>query len=481
MEPISVLRDELSILERHWDQLTTIPNKPETLLHVLNYSLSSQGQGEVFMTRVLRYFLAPSKPHGMDEAFLRAFLAGLRAHQHSGACETAGQPFDEDLTDLSAVKVDRQVRLGVSSESTDANIEMTGPVDLVVESPGEWFLIIELKLGATENNLRNEGPSQTEVYYQADRIRETPKSAYEAGGYYLYLHKCGSRGANDHHFTNWTWESLAEDVLSDFIAENAVRFPQRTVVQLRDLQDDIKELTGMTDRQQNQQAKTELYLNHYEAIHDVTEAFDEQWGEFAETWVARFADRLENTDYGERVEMDDQLAGIDLERTDGPERWVLRAHNSDWAHLMKDGWWRRTDDLSTIYDRPSDRKDARVGFYHRFEANRDLAIGENTLKLTFRNMGANDDEFIAAFNEHFRERRDEIAGHLPERADLASIPDTRRNLIAATYEIRPEEHEDFFEAYLGALQRGFEAFVLNNEPLIELIDEAQESALDLYR
>lgn len=122
-----------------------------------------------------------------------------------------------------------------------------------------------------------------------------------------------------------------------------------------------------------------------------------------------------------------------------------------------------------------------MGFYHRLEANRDLAIGEHTLDLTFRNMGANDDAFIAAFNEEVRARLDEIEPHLPAAAELATVTDTRRNLFAATYDIRPDEHEDFFEAYLAALQRGFEELVIDNDALIEQIDDAFEAALDLYR
>lgn len=148
---------------------------------------------------------------------------------------------------------------------------------------------------------------------------------------------------------------------------------------------------------------------------------------------------------------------------------------------MKDGWWRRTADLSTIHNRPSDLEDARVGFYHRLEANRDLAVGENTLKLMFRNMGANDDEFIKTFNQNFRVREDDIVKYVPETAELASITDTRRNLIMATYDIRPDEHEDFFTAYLAALQEAFEEFVIENEALIELIDEVYEESLNRYR
>ena len=103
------------------------------------------------------------------------------------------------------------------------------------------------------------------------------------------------------------------------------------------------------------------------------------------------------------------------------------------------------------------------------------------MKLTFRNMGANDDEFIKAFNERFRSRRDDIYQSLPDSAELESITDTRRDLFTATYDISPPVHDDIFIAYLDALQQGFEALVIQNESFVNHIDEAFESALDLYR
>lgn len=237
----------------------------------------------------------------------------------------------------------------------------------------------------------------------------------------------------------------------------------------------------MTEHQQNQRERIELYLEHYEAITDVTEAFDERWGTFASEWTGRFSEALSEAGYGEPADVGEQSGGINIDRESGPELWIFRTRNDDWAHLIRDGWWRRTQDLSTIYARPSDREDARIGLYHRLGANRDLAVGENTLGFTFRNMGANDDEFIKIFNRNFRALEDDILKHLPETAELASITDTRRDLITATYTIRPEEYDDFFTAYLAALREAFEEFVLENAELVRLIDEVYDESLDLYR
>lgn len=225
------IADDLSVMERRWERLTTVPKTPHTLLRILNYSVSTQSQAEVFITRVLRYLLDPDRPHGMGDEFLRAFLEGLQYHQQTHtADDSAARTFDEDTYDLGGVEVDRQVRLGNTTGMGDANIEPTGPVDLVVESPGEWFLVIELKFGATENNLTGDGPSQTETYAGASHIEDRPKSEYESGGYYLYLHTTNSKQARDDSFTNWTWKALTDDVLADFIETNTARYPTRTGV-----------------------------------------------------------------------------------------------------------------------------------------------------------------------------------------------------------------------------------------------------------
>lgn len=80
--------------------------------------------------------------------------------------------------------------------------------------------------------------------------------------------------------------------MEPFVATNAPRYPQRTVVQLRELTDDIKEITGMSDHQANEQQKVDLYLKHYDAITEVTQTFDEHWEDFTTEWPVRLEERL---------------------------------------------------------------------------------------------------------------------------------------------------------------------------------------------
>lgn len=63
---------------------------------------------------------------------------------------------------------------------------------------------------------------------------------------------------------------------------------------------------------------------------------------------------------------------------------------------------------------------------------------------------------------------------MPESAELTG---QRRNLIEATYDIRIEGHDDFFEAYVAALERGYLDLLAGSPELIQIVDEVYEEAI----
>ena len=458
MSKIEGLQRELQTLTRQWERLTAVPETPRSLMDVIEYSLGTQRKAEVYINRLFAYLLDPKQPHRMNAEFLRAFLTSLP--------ETCG--FEEDIHDLSDVVVNEQVRL---TKQADGETVSSGFVDLAVQVPNEWFLLVELKFSAAD--------TQTEFYRQeVTHIDGVPKDDYESGGYYLYLHQADRPDANDPEFSNWTWTAFVESVLTTFIAENAPRYPQRTVVQLHDFADDIRSITGMSDPTDNVDEKIELYLDHYEAITDVTATFENQWETFSHNWPARLSDRLETADQGSIRSETDYHVRFDC-ASDAVGDWWFRATSSDWGMIFKHGWWRSTDDLTDVlHERPDNRNDARIGFHHRLENDREQALRDNTLTLYFRNMGANDQSFIDAVADHFDTRADDIETALPEAASLTG---NKRNLIAAEYDIAPDEHDDFFAAYATALQRGFAELVGENTELITILDNTYtEAVADVY-
>jgi hypothetical protein len=455
MDANATLEADLRALERKWEQITDVPASPRSVMDVIEYSLGSQKKAEVYVNRLLAYLLDPEEPHGMDAEFLRAVLNGLPEE-----CD-----FQEDIHDLSDVVVDDQVQV---EEVVGGTTESSGIVDLLIEVPNEWFLMIELKFSAAD--------TQTEFYYrEATHVGGEPKTDYESGTYYLYLHQHDQPVANEPNFANWTWQALSTDVLGPFLLENAARYPQRTVTQLREFNDDIQSIAGMTEQQENTQEKIALYLEHYNAIRDVSDTFDSRWEDFTDEWGTRLGEALERDGLGSYSDFDEDLTAVEL-NADGRRNWKFRTSSSDWGMIFKDGWWRHTDDLEgEIYARPDDRNDVRIGFHHRLERNRDLAVGERTLKVYFRNMGANDQVFIDAFVDVFSERQSEVAELLPAAAEITG---NKRNMMVATYDIDATSPEAFFDAYVAALKAAFVDLVVDNEELIALIDDIYVKALE---
>lgn len=104
------------------------------------------------------------------------------------------------------------------------------------------------------------------------------------------------------------WKTFSADVLEPFILKNAARYPQRTVAQLREFNDDIRSISGMTD----QQEKIALYLDHYDAIKDVSDTFDSHWGDFTDEWGNRLGEALEQDGLGSYSDFDEGLTAIEL-------------------------------------------------------------------------------------------------------------------------------------------------------------------------
>lgn len=459
MNTDSDLDAELRALAQKWERITETPQSPRSLMNVIEYSLGSQRKAEVYVNRLLKYVLDPEEPHGLGTEFLRAFLDGLP--------DECG--FEEDVHDLSDVRVAEQVPV---TQVVDGDPESTGYVDLVIDVPNEWFLLIELKFSAAD--------TQTTFYYQdVTHVDDRPKTEYESGHYYLYVHPEDRPEATEDAFSNLTWHTITTCVLEPFLTANAPRYPQRTVTQLRELTDDIRTITGMTDQQQTEREKIALYLDHYEAITDVTNTFDERWDAFTDEWGLRLGDALEHDGLGSSTANGEDVIAFDLDSTTGERtRWWFRTSSSDWGMLFKDGWWRHTDDFEPLTARPDDRNDVRIGFHHRLERNRDIAIGDHTLKLYFRNMGANDQAFIDAFATTLYEHRDELAEHLPGTVDVTG---NKRNMLVATCDIRPDDHDTFFDAYVDALQTAFQSYVIDGDHALDIIDTAyRDSIEDVY-
>lgn len=457
-DPSGELGSSLQDLERKWRTITSSPEEPRSTMNVIEYGLGKQRRAEVYVNRLLRYLLDPEEPHGMDDDFLEAFLQGLP--------ESA--KFDEGVFDLSDVRVNVQV--AIEDESNEDS--STGYADLVLDIPNEWFLLVELKFSAKETG--------TEFYSRASHIDDEPVEDYESGQYYLYLHQHDRPQAESMDFVNMSWRRFVDDILDDFIADGSLRYPQRTTTQLHDLKNDLQSITNMNDQSSADEEKIALYLEHFDAIEDVRDTFDDAWDSYSQQWgsrlatsLAEFRDSVQSREGGEYPEI------IISRQEDDDERWILRDTGGDWQHFFKYGWYRQEETLEPLPERDENSNDLRIGFYHRMEKHRQTAIRDKKLKVNFRNMGSNPTEFRNIYVKNFEDRRDDIKDLL--RDSDALLTGNKRTLIEGEYPIQVDSHDNFFEAYTGALQDAFDDLILERPQLIQTLEEVFETSIEQYQ
>jgi hypothetical protein len=440
------IQSNLEILTEKWDRFTDVPDIPDTTLQIIEYSLDKQRKAEIYASRILAYFLDPSESHGLSTEFLQTFLSSLPSDVE----------FEEETFELSDVQVTTEAPVSLE-EDHEGEEQVRGYADLFIELPEEWFVVCEIKLGASERGIDSKGRSQTELYYDADRVNGELKSDYGGGGYYLYIRPGGSATAKEEEFTNLSWQYVTS-VVDTVLNENAARFPSRPVGQLREFKDDIQILTGMSEEQQHEQELAALYVEHYNAVNEVTTAFEEQWEEFMDTWWQDLSSQLDPASISE---------------------WHDREGN-DWAYLFKHGWWRHAETLEPIQERDGDYNTIRVGFHHRMTRNLDTALEDHELRFYFRNPPPNrhseydDTNFRDMFNEKFENQKEAIKDALPQ---VASLTGNTRNLIEATYTIPVDKSDEFTTAYLEAVERAFREHAVDNEQLVNELDQIYEECI----
>lgn len=456
--------EELRIFQQRWEEITDIPEVPRSTMDVIEYGLGSQRRAEVYVNRLLCYLLDPDQPHQMGADFLEAFLNGLPS-----ACD-----FEEDTYDLSDVRVSQQVPVWAAPNRTRDPNASPGYLDLLLDVPNEWFLLIELKFSATETG--------TEFYCTASQFDDRLVSEYESGRYYLYMHEADRPKASGDCFVNVTWQTFLSNVLDPFLAKQTPRYPQRTVTQLHDLRDDIQQITGMSNQSTSDREKVALYLEHVDAISDVTETFEDEWNDYSRRWGQEITESLEQDRVIPHADTDEEYTVVVVEReSSDDERWICYDSGGDWQHVFKYGWRRREDEESLLVQRADDRNDLRIGFYHRMGANsnRDTAVRDRKLRFNFRCMGSNPTAFRDIYNKHFDER----ARTLEECLATTSAETTgeKRTLIRGTYPIKVDEHDSFFTAYTAALTEAFVELVVDNQELIRILGEIFEDSIAEYR
>ena len=95
-----------------------------------------------------------------------------------------------------------------------------------------------------------------------------------------------------------------------------------------------------------------------------------------------------------------------------------------------------------------------------------------------RNAGANDTEFTEHFVSALEDRRERIEPALPGPMAWTG---NRHNVLEGSYDIRVDEHDDIFEAYVDALHRAMTDHVIEADGLVDLEESDGELLVWLRR
>ena len=444
------IEKQLQELVQRLNRLPDADGPPPTTLQVLGRNHQEQD-----WQRLLFHFLSPQEGHGLNDALLEHLLSSLT---------------DRDDLDYTFSRLDLQ-DIKVETEVVTSNY--TRP-DAVLWLPGDWFICWELKLWASETH------KQTRAYIDASSFPAIDLSKDDVpldNHHYIYLAPESASSPEANEFVQISWEWIASE-LQTFLAESQGGYPARTTAQLDDFISTIQQELTMTEHQENEQEKAQLYFDYYDELQDVQSAFENQWDDFTDNWGLRLARELDDVEIVKIPDLSDNQVGIELNPdAEDSARWIFR-QGSSWAGIAKEQWRRRrTDDHPVIYGAPDDDNYAHITLYHRLEKNRKKAIRDGILELTLWHGNSSDNEFYKLVNERVGNKIDEREYQLPPTVDLTN---RTGNILTATYNIPIAEHDDFFDAYTVGLGDAFVDLTVENSELITIITEAFEESLDEY-
>ena len=432
------LKRRLAGLKNDLNLLPETDEPPSTTLQIIRTR-----QQEQDWQRLLFHYLSPDEPHGLDYALLEHLLSALSERSE----------FDITFSrfDLADVQIEQEVTLSDGRRP-----------DAVIWASEDWFICWELKVGASE------GEDQTRDYVHADSFQSINLEKENVSAddrHYIYLAPDGSSPeAKEFVPVSWSWVGKE---IQTFLAEAQGKYPGRTIAQLETFVGTIQSELQMTEYQENQQEKVELYVDHYNDISEVQQAFDEQWEQFGKTWGTRLVEALDTAVLVDNPDIPDGKVMANITMEDGSERtWVL-SQDSDWASIRPPNWRTGLDGTE---------ESSRIYFFHRVgDKYKSVAVGDRKLKFRLQSPRYNaPDDFYENFALKF-ESDEQIPDLIPSRTTRTG---NKANVLEAIYDINVDSHSDFFEAYIEALSLAMDEHVISNPELINRIDEVYSETLE---
>ncbi|MFC7249324.1 hypothetical protein ACFQJ5_05650 [Halomicroarcula sp. GCM10025324] len=218
----------------------------------------------------------------------------------------------------------------------------------------------------------------------------------------------------------------------------------------------------------------ELFIENYDVITELEDAFDEEWASFEDSWGTRLAQELDDATRIEDTEIPNEYVAVSLPVGDEQRQWTFRQGKSDWSWVFPREWWTQLDERRPVSD--ATKPNARVGFVHRLDWHRDEAVRDQTLIVYLRNAPSGHDTFYDGFANRFAEAASEVR---PAIADTNyTMTGNKSNVLRGEYDISVDAHESFFDAYIHTLAQAVTEAALTNPDLVEIIDRAYTETIE---
>lgn len=416
------LRGRLRELRTSLEALPEVSEPPKPTLRILGSMRAEQK-----WNRLLAYFLNPNQPHGFEADLLKTFL------------EKVAQETDLD--------VDYYHR---DFENITIESEVTSPqnnrLDILIRTPGEWFICIESKVQASE------GTRQTQRYVEDTHIGNEQKKEYpEDCMHYLFISKEYTPDSAADGFEDVYWRHIVEAFQRHLNLSHG-QYPRRSVSQLEDFLSTVITVTNMEDDEfeQIQKEKIKLlseYRNDFEELFEAAETLRQR---SIDEWPELFLN-----------ELDDSLWTDD---------WHYRYEDyREYGCLFRGGWYLDDDALKPTIDHEETQGPTgfRLHFNHMIRREDSFAKGELTYGLRCPTRVDLRDEFYNLYNSAKWQNQ---LGPLLEEREITN-KGNKSNYMVKNYDV---DQSGLPESYFQTLAFAFEEHL----PVAEVVDDILEEAVE---
>ena len=414
------LPDRFRELRTSLKALPEVTEPPKPILRILG-----SARAERKWNTLLGYFLDPSQPHGFSADLLKTFL------------DKVGQVTDDEIDyyhrDIEQVTVE-----------TEVTSPQNNRLDILIRAPEEWFVCIESKVDAPQEQGKPEG------YVKDPHIGNEKKSEYpEDGHYYLFLSKQFAPDVTADAFEDIYWRHIVGAFQEERKLSHG-RFPERSVSQLDDFLSTIITVTNMeeSDFEQTQREKVQLLSEYRDDIDDLLDAAESLRERAIEEWPETF-----------RSQVDDEL---------WTDEWRVYEGTKKWGTITKRGWWLDDENLETtsVIEETYGDKGFRLFFNHLIRHRESFSRG----KLTYRLRSSTNVPLREEFNQLYNsDRWQQELQPLFDNHDITN-KGNKENYFIKTYDV---DQSRLPESYFETLAIAFEEHL----PVVEVIDEILDEAV----